>query len=508
MPKNNKVSQSIKPQRQQRQASRRTAIHDESTGPQSKSPSKKRRLKTERAAGSHGDGKEMEAQESPENMEKTTDQVVDSPMEDSSHTTRPPVLSQGFATGIFPVLETDAAGEVNLFPVVVLNERCQPYAVIKDSDLKKTITEKPPTKKPAASSKPVVPVRPLLNRHDAPASKTSIPEYQSWMKSMASIPGVPTGRGLTTGVYQRPRDYSTIHHRINNIPINKEPVKSEKQEQVKKNKVIKASSGHSTRGCMWYLCCVVLLVLLSSAALLAFKKIPLLQRLGDHGSHSTRAVEAELFVDQLSLLEAQFPSQRPELWRRSKIHLEKHLRTAQPKEPVSLIITAGRMAKRTLHCLAQSLASSFSSALNGTVLHIDGASKAGQESDTVKLDIDSKLKEAFEGDKPVAVIHRLEELPPGSTLIFYRYCDHETAAYKSVFLLFTVLLPQDELSTQLSMMDVEEMVQDYVKEKLVSSSSQTSFNEMDVDKFGGLWSRISHLILPVVSEKEVEREGC
>ncbi|XP_058494267.1 torsin-1A-interacting protein 2-like isoform X2 [Solea solea] len=495
MPKNNKVTQSTKPQRQQRQASRRTAIHDESIGPQSKSPSKKRRLKTERAAGSHGDGNEMEAQESAENMEKTTDQVVDSPMEDSSHTTCPPVLCQGFATGIFSVL--DAAGEVNLFPLVELNERCQPYAVIKDSDLKKTITEKPPTKKPAASSKPVVPVRPLLNRHDAPASKTSIPEYQSRMKSMASTAGD-----------QRPRDYSTIHHRFNNIPINKEPVKSKKQEQVKKTKVIKTSSGHSSRGFMWYLCCVVLLVLLSSAALLAFKKIPLLQRLGDHGSHSTRAVEAELFVDQLSLLETQFPSQRPELWKRSKIHLEKHLRTAQPTEPVSLIITAGRRAKRTLHCLAQSLASSFSSALNGTILHIDGASKAGQESDTVKLDIDSKLKEAFEGDKPVAVIHRLEELPPGSTLIFYRYCDHETAAYKSVFLLFTVLLPRDELSTEQSMMDVEEMVQDYVKEKLVSSSSQTSFNEMDVDKFGGLWSRISHLILPVVSEKEVEREGC
>lgn len=190
----------------------------------------------------------------------------------------------------------------------------------------------------------------------------------------------------------------------------------------------------------------------------------------------------------------------------SRIHLQRHLNAANPTEPVSLILTAGRNAEKTLHCLAQGLASAFSSALSASVLHIDGASKASQESDAVKLDIDSQLRAAFEGHKPVAVIHRFEELPPGSTLIFYRYCDHESAAYKQVFLLFTVLLPQDEVTGELK--DVEEMVHDYLKERLVGPSHQTSFNEMDTDKYGGLWSRISHLNLPVVSEKEVEQKGC
>uniref|UniRef100_A0A3Q2YBW7 Torsin-1A-interacting protein 1/2 AAA+ activator domain-containing protein n=1 Tax=Hippocampus comes TaxID=109280 RepID=A0A3Q2YBW7_HIPCM len=214
----------------------------------------------------------------------------------------------------------------------------------------------------------------------------------------------------------------------------------------------------------------------------------------------------EPFADLLSKLEARFRSQRPELWKRSKIHLEKHLKSAEPTEPVSLILTSGRSAEKTLSCLAEGLASAFSSALEASVLQIDGAGKAGMESDEVKLDVDGLLRTAFRENRAAAVIHRLEELPPGSTLIFYRYCDHEHAAYKEVFLLFTVLLPREEVSGELGV--VEEMVQDYLKDRLVGPSNRTAFNEMDTDKFGGLWSRISHLVLPVVAEGEVEENGC
>lgn len=261
-------------------------------------------------------------------------------------------------------------------------------------------------------------------------------------------------------------------------------------------------------GCMWYLWALVLLVLLTSAALLAYKKIPILQMTVDKERHSFRDANSQVFAEHLLHLETQFPSQQLELWKRSKIHLERHLKTANPTEPVSLILTAGLRAEKTLQCLAQGLASSFSSSLSGSVLYINGASKASLDSDEVKLDIDNQLQAAFEGGKPAAVIHRVEELPPGSTLIFYRYCDHENAAFKRVFLLFTVLLPQDEVSSELSLKNVEEMVQDYVQERLVGSTKQTTFNEMDTNKFGGLWSRISHLILPVVSEKEIEQKGC
>ncbi|KAM7410052.1 hypothetical protein PAMA_001487 [Pampus argenteus] len=217
----------------------------------------------------------------------------------------------------------------------------------------------------------------------------------------------------------------------------------------------------------------------------------------------------DIFLRQIEKVKSQFANQRPELWKRSRIHLERHLNTTQPTEPVSLILTAGLRAERTLHCLAQGLASTFSSALNASVLHIDGASKASEDSDQVKLDIDSQLQGAFEGDKPVAVIHRFEELPPGSTLIFYRYCDHENAAYKKTFLIFTVLLgEEEEIPSMIPLSTVEEMVDDHLRKKFLSHDHPVTFDRMDLDKYSGLWSRISHLILPVAAETRMEHEGC
>lgn len=213
------------------------------------------------------------------------------------------------------------------------------------------------------------------------------------------------------------------------------------------------------------------------------------------------------FRKHMDKINTRFPNQRDELWRRSKIHLLRHLQTAHPTEPVSLILTADVRAKRTLLCLAKSLAAAFSSALNASFIYIDGASKASQDSDQVKLDIDSMLQGAFEGDRPVAVIHRFEELPPGSTLIFYRYCDHENAAYKKTFLIFTVLLGEEIPATS-RLSAVEEMVDDHLRRKFLSAGLPVSFDTMDVDKYGGLWSRISHLILPVAAEARMEHEGC
>ncbi|XP_077080538.1 torsin-1A-interacting protein 1 [Siphateles boraxobius] len=217
----------------------------------------------------------------------------------------------------------------------------------------------------------------------------------------------------------------------------------------------------------------------------------------------------DVFNQEMEKLKTTFPNQRPELWRRSLIHLRRHLKTEQPTEPVSLILTSGHSAERTLGCLAQCLAHAFSTARNSSVLNINGKDKVSQDSDQVKLDIDSELKNAFEGKKFAAVIHRFEELPPGSTLIFYRYCDHENAAYKDVFLAFTVMLDTEaEVPSNVSLGRVEEMVQEHVKQKFVSSDKLATFNQMDVDKLSGLWSRISHLILPVAAEEKIEHQGC
>ncbi|XP_055020908.1 torsin-1A-interacting protein 2-like isoform X2 [Boleophthalmus pectinirostris] len=216
----------------------------------------------------------------------------------------------------------------------------------------------------------------------------------------------------------------------------------------------------------------------------------------------------DIFRQEMEKVKLQFPSQREELWKRSRIHLQRHFLIAQPTEPVSIILTAGVRAEGTLRCLARSIASALSSALNASALHLEGASKSNQDSDMVKSDIDSQLQKAFEGGKPIAVIHRFEELPPASTLIFYRYCDHENAAFKKTFLIFTVLLgEEEEIDAKIRLSEVEEMVTDHLQKKFLAHDHPTAFDKMDIDKYGGLWSRISHLILPVSTERRIEKTG-
>lgn len=454
------------------------------------SPRKKSRLEAGGDVGGSEDQNEMDVQESVEDEEKNEDQEMDI-VQDSSHSTHQTKICQ------------DALGDVNLSPRVVLGERCHSSPALNKAKRVK------PSKEPVDSIKSTTQIQSPATRHDVIVCKNTNMDYEYRKKMEAKAKSSDTLSanhhfqvrypGMTTS-------YVTRRH-VNDIPTQKATSQPKKKEGMKNTE--HRSSEHSSRGFMWYFWHLVLLVVLStSAILLAYKIIPVLKKMADGRELPSRAVRAEKFADHLSLLETRFPSQRSELWKRSKIHLEKHLKTAQPTEPVSLIFTAGLRAEKTLHCLAQALAAAFSSPLNASVLHIDGASKVREDSDEVKLDIDSQLMAAFEGDKPVAVVHRFEELPPGSTLIFYRYCDHENAAYKRVFLLFTVLLPVDEVSSKLSLKEVEEMVQDHVKEKLVGSSNQNAFNKMDLDKYSGLWSRISHLILPVVFEKEVEERGC
>ncbi|XP_041126867.1 torsin-1A-interacting protein 2-like isoform X1 [Polyodon spathula] len=254
------------------------------------------------------------------------------------------------------------------------------------------------------------------------------------------------------------------------------------------------------RGIYWLLLLVLVVALLVVAAFLhVYKPRP-------PATDENPVLQA--FQTKFKELKSRFPSQREELWKRSKILLEKHLLSAQPSEPASMILTSGQNAHKTLHCLASQLAGVYSSALNASTVQMDGSGLASLDSDKVKLLLDEELKSSFEGNKRTAVIHQLEELPPGATLIFYKYCDHENAAYKAVSLIFTVLLEEEELTPGLNLGTVEEKVRDYIQKRFINSEQPDTFNKMDADKLGGLWSRISHLILPVTFEKDFEDHGC
>ncbi|XP_040264055.1 uncharacterized protein TOR1AIP2 isoform X1 [Bufo bufo] len=214
-----------------------------------------------------------------------------------------------------------------------------------------------------------------------------------------------------------------------------------------------------------------------------------------------------IFFKEFASLKKDFPGQYEGLWFRSEKLLQMHLNTSDPSAPLILMLTAAQDGEQTLRCMSKRLAKSYADSLRARSLMVDGPSMSKYDSATGKMQIDDQLSSGFQSNSRAAVLHRLEMLPSGSLLILYKYCDHENAAFKKVALVLTVLLNEESLETDLSLTDVEEKVKDLLWARF-ASSEVSAHNEMDVDKLSGVWSRISHVVLPVLPVGSIESGSC
>ncbi|KAM4722905.1 torsin-1A-interacting protein 2-like [Rhinophrynus dorsalis] len=213
------------------------------------------------------------------------------------------------------------------------------------------------------------------------------------------------------------------------------------------------------------------------------------------------------FRDQFRGVQSFYPAQSEAL-RLSKRILELHLnRSKENTQPAIILLAAAQDAQQTLHCLSNHLAKAYSRSRNSSYMVISGENETFHSSEETKLAIDYILSSGFQTTSTAAVLHRLELLHSGALLILYKYCDHENAAFKNVALILTVVLEDSTLAPQLSLTELEEKVRDSLYDQFSGTHNGRSHSEMDRDKLGGVWSRISHAVLPVYPEKSIQ-EAC
>ena len=187
-------------------------------------------------------------------------------------------------------------------------------------------------------------------------------------------------------------------------------------------------------------------------------------------------------VDQLQL---SFTNQTERFWKNLRNPGLVHLRNKNPSRPLVFMLAAPPSAHEWVDCLATKLAEMLDPRHERNLARIDGADKKGYPADQVEKEMNAYLDGKFNDNHRVAVIRRLELLPPPSPQSFHSYCDNQDAPHKRVAIIFTVHLPE-EPSPSLSPKEAEGTVEKYLSKEV--------WLRDDMDAVAALLSRIADTV--------------
>ena len=193
----------------------------------------------------------------------------------------------------------------------------------------------------------------------------------------------------------------------------------------------------------------------------------------------------KIFGDGVDKLQQSFTNQTERFWNILKNRGLAHLKSPSQRALVFLL-GAPPPAYEWVDCLATKLAEKLDPKQERNLAVIDGTKEKIYPADEAKKRMDEFLKEKFGAGHRVAIIHRLELLPPPSPLLFYSYCDDQEALFKQVAIIFTVHLPV-EPSPSLSPKEAEGTVEKYLSNEV--------WSRVDKDAVAALLSRIADTVV-------------
>lgn len=146
-------------------------------------------------------------------------------------------------------------------------------------------------------------------------------------------------------------------------------------------------------------------------------------------------------TSKVSELKSVFSNQTNSFWTTFRIRSFAHLKNSDPSQPLVLLLAAAPSAYDVVSCMARKLAEVLDS--DHGLITIDGVTERNSPGEKVKKKIDDQLTENFEAGRRVALVYRLDLLPPPSHMMFHAFCDDQNAPYKRVAILFTIHLPRE-----------------------------------------------------------------